>query len=1225
MKNISQKISLLFTLLTLFSLGTKAQCVAGFTSNANLVNGQYGSGLVSFTDTSHASVGDSIISWAWDFGDGITANVKNPIHFYPTAGIYTISLTVQDNSSSNGTQQQVLMNVPYPHGCQAYVNYAYPQPYPTVPGPPVPINFLGDQNIIPTNDAISSVVWDFGDGNSSTLFNPVYTYAQDTTYNVSYTITTVNGCTSNHSIIIHSAPCTMNAIAVVSPTDSTVFDLQITNGVPPYSINWQQSTVMGVWDTVPQSQLSNGNLTLQALDSTIYSYGQIYAANGCQIGGYSPFSLNGFTFNYNTLETITANFVFLQQNTNGLNVDFSDNSHYNIYWSTPINIVSQFWDFGDGFTSTSATPTHLYASYGSYAITHTITDINGLSGTSTININIIHCNYPFIASIAPPIGNNNILNANSTGGVGLLTYLWQDSTTTTQSIDATLPGYYSVSVSDANGCIASVNQWIQQLPTLQYNPHFQDTCNANFIYGLGTSSAVVGPVLTVQGEEMMWGYFKNPHTYTWTFSDGYVDSLNIIFNNDNYPYYVRPYTAGQVFDVTLTVTSAGCSASQTQTVDFSPTACNLGATWSFTTNGDLFQNVYPLKITALPVNGAGSYNSRTYLWDNGSTSQFIYAYNTGTYCCTVTDSLGCAKNICYTYYAPYDSTITLCGNVYNDANNNGVYDGTETALVGSNLITITGNGNTYNATVDGLGYYSANVPAGIYTISYSVPQGNNFTSPSSTDTIAQYLNVTATYGINVCGYDFAVSNNTSTIGGKLFYDANSNGLLDVSEVGIAYQPISAGPYTVFTDANGDYSMNVIANSYSLTYTPQNAFSTYTLTTPGTITINANTVGSFFPNKNFGINTSNIGCDLGVHLWPTSVVNNGFPAHYTIEYFNNGNTSVNNTITLVYDTTRTFDNASIAPTSINTTTHTITWNIPIVEAYTNHYLYVNFTANVSLSMNSPVVSTANISNPTGTEVLLANNNAILNQLSVASWDPNDKLVSSTNNDNPTQQIISTSNPNQEIEYVIHFQNIGNASAVNVRIVDELSSLLDENSYVLLGGSHNCQVTRLGHTVTYKFDNIMLPSEDAAGDASNGFVTFKIKALSNLAVGDLISDMAKIYFDFNQPILTNYANILMVDPSVISDSQSIVLTNNNLGIFPNPISSVGYIKYTLEEDGLVELTLTDIKGTKVFSKSLDGKKGMNYYDLDASQFHSGLYTLHLKEPHSNTFHKVNIVNQ
>jgi hypothetical protein len=164
-------------------------------------------------------------------------------------------------------------------------------------------------------------------------------------------------------------------------------------------------------------------------------------------------------------------------------------------------------------------------------------------------------------------------------------------------------------------------------------------------------------------------------------------------------------------------------------------------------------------------------------------------------------------------------------------------------------------------------------------------------------------------------------------------------------------------------------------------------------------------------------------------------------------------------------------------------------------------------------------------------------------------------------------------------------------VNVRIVDEMSSLLDADSYVLLGGSHNCQVTRLGHTVTYKFDNIMLPCEADAGEASNGFVTFKIKALDSLAVGVLISDMANIYFDFNPPIATNYANLLMVDPTVISDSHNIAILNNNLGVFPNPITNVGIVKFSLEEDAEVKLNLNELKGKNVLSKVISCKKGMN----------------------------------
>jgi len=51
-------------------------------------------------------------------------------------------------------------------------------------------------------------------------------------------------------------------------------------------------------------------------------------------------------------------------------------------------IVSWMWDFGDGNISTSQFPFHIYSSPGSYAVSLTVTDANGLSdtfiGTATI-------------------------------------------------------------------------------------------------------------------------------------------------------------------------------------------------------------------------------------------------------------------------------------------------------------------------------------------------------------------------------------------------------------------------------------------------------------------------------------------------------------------------------------------------------------------------------------------------------------------------------------------------------------------------------------------------------------------------------------------------------------------------------------------------------------------------------------------------------------------------
>ena len=58
---------------------------------------------VTFTDAS-TDIGDDIISWAWDFGDGNTSNEQNPTHDYQQAGLYSVSLTVTDSQGNSDTK-----------------------------------------------------------------------------------------------------------------------------------------------------------------------------------------------------------------------------------------------------------------------------------------------------------------------------------------------------------------------------------------------------------------------------------------------------------------------------------------------------------------------------------------------------------------------------------------------------------------------------------------------------------------------------------------------------------------------------------------------------------------------------------------------------------------------------------------------------------------------------------------------------------------------------------------------------------------------------------------------------------------------------------------------------------------------------------------------------------------------------------------------------------------
>jgi len=125
-----------------------------------------------FTDTST----DNITEWQWDFGDGFTSTVQNPEHSYLGPGDYTICLTVIVNDSGyfcTDTYCAGLIIMPF---LQADFVYSLD----TISG--LMRNYYFEDSSIgqPTY-----WLWNFGDGNSSTLQNPEHQFEEEGTYIVS--------------------------------------------------------------------------------------------------------------------------------------------------------------------------------------------------------------------------------------------------------------------------------------------------------------------------------------------------------------------------------------------------------------------------------------------------------------------------------------------------------------------------------------------------------------------------------------------------------------------------------------------------------------------------------------------------------------------------------------------------------------------------------------------------------------------------------------------------------------------------------------------------------------------------------------------------------------------------------------------------------------------------------------------------------------------------------
>lgn len=119
------------------------------------------------------------ITYHWDFGDGTSSVLSNPSHLYTNPGIYTVTLMA---FGASGTDTSSVSN-------QVYV---YPKPV---------ANFQA--YITPSGDTVyfadNSVdawtwFWDFGDGGTDTIQNPVHIYSVNGIYNVLLIVTNGYNC-----------------------------------------------------------------------------------------------------------------------------------------------------------------------------------------------------------------------------------------------------------------------------------------------------------------------------------------------------------------------------------------------------------------------------------------------------------------------------------------------------------------------------------------------------------------------------------------------------------------------------------------------------------------------------------------------------------------------------------------------------------------------------------------------------------------------------------------------------------------------------------------------------------------------------------------------------------------------------------------------------------------------------------------------------------------------
>ena len=237
---------------------------------------------------------------------------------------------------------------------------------------------------------IASYAWKFGDGTTGTGATASRTYTAAGSYLVTLTVTDNRGGTSSASRLVKVAPLAAPKAAftaaanhlAVSFDGSTSTDAD--GSVTSYAWNFGDGTT-GSGRTASHTYADGGTytVTLVVTDDS---------------------GLTGTTSSQVTVtpnQAPTAAFATSVSHL-ALAVDGSASAD-------PDGPLASFaWNFGDGTTGTGATATHTYVADGTYSVTLTVTDADGVTGTTTQDVSVA----------APVVLATDTFNRTVSGGLG---------------------------------------------------------------------------------------------------------------------------------------------------------------------------------------------------------------------------------------------------------------------------------------------------------------------------------------------------------------------------------------------------------------------------------------------------------------------------------------------------------------------------------------------------------------------------------------------------------------------------------------------------------------------------------------------------------------------------------------------------------------------------------------------------------------------------------------
>ncbi len=411
--------------------------------------------------------------------------------------------------------------------------------------------------------------------------------------------------------------------------------------------------------------------------------------------------------------------------------------------------------------------------------------------------------------------------------------------------------------------------------------------------------------------------------------------------------------------------------------------------------------------------------------------------------------------------------------------------------------------------------------------------------------------------------------------------------------------LSNGDFT-FTDSNGYYEFETSPGNYEVSVDLGNSFFDTLCLEP--ITVAVPNFGDTSTDNDFWV-TYPGNQDLAVRV-SFGAVRPGFDQTVFVYARNLGGFPMDGTVTFMHDPLQSFLDAIPAESDYDMANATLSWDFENLAPGARTRFIVDLNLPPGVALGTPLTYLATVG-PEENDIDLTNNTKEVNLNVTGSYDPNDKQVT-PRGDGDEGNITKA---DSVLTYQVRFQNTGTDTAFTVVILDKISDELDISTVRPGEASHPYRLNIIdGHTLEFRFENILLPDSFVNEPASNGFVLFDIKTKKDLPYGTTFENTAEIYFDFNEPIITNTVVNTLSNPVSVKELAITIPTQ----ISPNPGGEESVFNYTLEQPSILDLSLYDLNGKLLHNFIHQEQKlsGTHQVHLGGTKLPKGVYFLHLR---------------